>query len=142
MQKVQIKVKETVSKNIEVEMPCYYVKCGMLIAITEHHVIQVSDSAGFIALIKSSESKRYADAIVDAMDWSKPTTQNDFNIAFDKCIKCLTEQYRSSIAMDNGYIEPKDGQQAEGTKGQPADNTQAADDKAPEEKEGAGALVD
>jgi hypothetical protein len=138
MQKVQIKVTEQTTKLIDVEMPSYYLLHGMYVAITALHVIQISDNTHFIALITSGETVRYGASIYEAINYGKRTEQNDFKTAFDKCIKCLTEQYQLSMDMN---LEPKEGEKDEAPKEQIAD-TQAAEEKAPEEKEGAGKLID
>jgi hypothetical protein len=137
MQKVQIKVTEKTTKLIDVEMPSFYLLHGLYVEITDQHVIQVSDSARFIALITSGETERYSASIQDVLNGGKRIKQKDFYIAFDKCIKCLTEQYQLSMDMN---LEPKAGEKDEAQKEQVAD-TKAADVKT-EEKEGAGALVD
>lgn len=117
-----------VTRTIEVEVPSYYRKHGMVIAITDEAVIKVGKDPMFYYFVPSNDSKRYSEGVVDALRYNPEIIdKQEFETHLDSTIKCLTEQYQLSINM---VLDPNtqaaEGQQQEQT-AEVAETTQATD---------------
>jgi hypothetical protein len=113
--KKQITITEMslVTRTIEVEVPSYYTKFTMYIAITDESVIKVYDDGKFSLITPATQEKRYNEEVVDALKYNPaPISKELFEEKLQNSIKCLTEQYQLSMNMlDPNAIAP---QQAEG----------------------------
>lgn len=139
---MQIEISTKTTTIVNVENPSFFRQHGIYTAITDQFVITTSDSCNFTSLIPVSDKQRYADAIADAIKYS-PTSikKEEFEKVFNNSIKCLTEQYQLSIAMNK--FDPKEGQPAEDPKQAPDEQAAQADEKKESaEVKGEGDLVD
>jgi hypothetical protein len=127
---MQIAISKKTTTIINVENPSFLRQHGIYTAITDQFVVTTTENHTYVSIIPASEKQRYSDAIADALRY-EPTsiTQEEFDKVFNKSIKCLTEQYQSSIAMIRN-IDPG-SKQAEETQEQATD-TQAAEATAEE----------
>jgi hypothetical protein len=113
--KKQIEISTKATKLIEVEVPSYYNFHGKYTAITEHAVIGVWSDGHMISFNLASNKERYSESIDNAIGLygTQPCTKKEFETAFNKTIKCLTEQYQLSMNM---ILDPNtqtaEGQQA------------------------------
>lgn len=129
--KKQIEISTKSTKIIEVEMPSYYNFHGKYTAITEHAVISVWSDGQLITCNLASNKERYNEAIDNTLAYSSTlkVSKKEFEIAFNKTIKCLTEQYQLSMNM---VLDPNT-QTAEAANGQEVAATESAEqDKAME----------
>src|ERR1044072_3726540 len=104
--KKQIEISTKATKLIEVEVPSYYNFHGKYTAITEHAVIGVWSDGHMISFNLASNKERYSESIDNAIGLygTQPCTKKEFETAFNKTIKCLTEQYQLSMNM---ILDPK-----------------------------------
>lgn len=136
---MQIAISKTATTLINVDNPSFLYQYGMYTAITDQVVITTTNNHTYVSIIPASENKRYSDAIADALKYEPLSiTREEFEEVFNKSIKCLTEQYQSSIAMirniDPGTKQAEDTQeQAAGTQAADAAEETAGDEAAAEE---------
>lgn len=131
----KIENKVTTTQTVTVDAPACYKALDCHYFLTDKNLMKVNPY-GVISVANSTYI--YTLSVQDIVKYGEKITKQEFELEFNKKFKCLAEQYQSLIAMNIGYIDPKEGQEEE-TK-----------DKAPEEtvkeegeaKEGAGALVD
>ena len=89
-----------VTRTIEVEVPRYYRKHGMVIAITDESVITIGKDYMFYHIVSANDSKYYSEGVVDALRYSPEVIEKkDFESVLNNTIKCLTEQYQLSVNM-------------------------------------------
>lgn len=89
-----------VTRTIEVELPSYYTKFSMYIAVTDESVIKIYDDGKFSLITPASQEKRYNEEVVDALKYNPaPISKELFEEKLQNTIKCLTEQYQLSMNM-------------------------------------------
>jgi hypothetical protein len=124
--KKQITITEMslVTRTIEVEVPSYYRKFGMVIAITDEAVIKIGKDSMFYHFVSANDSKYYSEAVVDALRYYPDSIdKQEFETQLAKTIKCLTEQYQLSMNM---ILDPNtqtaEGQEVAATESAAQDN--------------------
>jgi hypothetical protein len=138
---MQIVVPKTSAEIIDVKTPAFYYTLGLYTAITDSFYLTVSPSSQFVSLVPRQEEKRFADHVIETLKWGNLITQEEFDGHFNKALKCLAEQYAAAMTMNNGYIDPKEGQQENpDVAPENAANETAAETAT--EQEGAGALTE
>src|ERR1044072_3025908 len=113
--KKQITITEMslVTRTIEVQVPSYYRKHGMVIAVTDDAVIKIGNDSKFYHFVPASDSKYYGEGVVDALRYSPEVIEKqEFDNHFNNTIKCLTEQYQLSMSMQDQNLQTPEGQQA------------------------------
>jgi len=112
--KKQIEIIEKATKTIEVEVPSFYNEHGVRVSITDHSIIKVWPDNTLVSFIPANNKDRYSSEIAEMFRYTfKPTeiTKEEFDLAFNNTIKCLTEQYQLSMSM---ILDPKEQTAAEG----------------------------
>lgn len=127
--KKQITITEQKSRQVEVEVPSFHNFHGRYSAITEHSVMMVWENH-MITYELATNKDRYNNAIDDVLRYSSSVfcAKEEFETAFNKTIKCLTEQYQLSMSM---VLDPNT-QTAEPQQQEVAATESAAQDKAME----------
>lgn len=129
--KKQIEITEKATKIIEFDIPAFFTNYGIYVAITDYSVIRIWTDSSLISIIPATEKARYANDVAEELKhkYRSAITQQEFEIAFNKTIKCLTEQYQLSMNM---VLDPNT-QTAEAANGQEVAATESAEqDKAME----------
>ena len=89
-----------VTRTIEVEVPSYYRKHGMMIAITDEAVIKIGKDSMFYHIVSANDAKYYSEGVVDALRYNPEVIEKqEFDNHLNNTIKCLTEQYQLSMNM-------------------------------------------
>jgi hypothetical protein len=98
--KKQIEITEKTTRSVEIEVPSFYNEYGVRVAVTDHAVIKVWPGGSLISFIYSTDKVRYNKAIDELLQYKvQSITEQEFDIAFNNEIKCLTEQYQLSKNM-------------------------------------------
>jgi hypothetical protein len=121
--KKQITITEMslVTRTIEVEVPSYYTKFSMYIAVTDESVTKIYDDGKFSLITPATQEKRYNEEVVDALKYNpSPISKELFEEKLQNTIKCLTEQYQLSMNM----LHDPNTQTAEGQEAQAAEATE------------------
>jgi len=121
-------MKIVIPKQVEVadiETPAYYKEYGVYTCITDYTVFTVSQRSVFTTAV---DSEYFKQKVQSALSIGKKITQKEFEEKFFDAIKCLTEQYQSTTAMNLSYIDPKEGQQDEQVAEGATGDTQATEE--------------
>jgi hypothetical protein len=126
--KKQIEVKTESTKVIEVEVPSYHNFYGKVTAITDTAVICACPAGHYIFCTLSENKDAYNKAIDDTLRYSGtvPATKEEFETAFNKTIKCLTEQYQLSMSMQDPNLAAAGQEQATEQNAGEANNLESA----------------
>jgi hypothetical protein len=98
----KIENKVTTTQTVTLDAPAFYKALGVYYYLTDKILMKVSSLS--VSSMENGTSIHSA-YIEDLVKYGKIITQQEFEIEYEKQIKCLTEQYRLSTAM---HIEPKD----------------------------------
>lgn len=122
-----------VTRTIEVEVPSYYRKHGMMIAITDEAVIKIGKDSMFYHFVSANDAKYYSEGIVDALRYNPQVIEKqEFDNHLNKTIKCLTEQYQLSMNMQDPNLQAASEQTTEQATEQQNAQESASQDQAME----------
>jgi hypothetical protein len=133
--KKQIEITEKKTRTVDVEVPSFYNEYGVRVAVTDYAVIKVWPGASLISFVYSTDKARYSEAVDQLLQYRSATiTEQEFDIAFNNAIKCLTEQYQLSKNMQDPNAQQPANQEAT-EQAQPA-NEQATESAAQDQAMG------